>query len=289
MIAPVYCFTGLQELHKNDQILAHTSLDKFSLDVTLQSTPTNPTEWMLYSDMCEYTFPSYLIDDQCKVRPGPDTPKVNFTWLKKLLLSQDLSRNEELSWISGANSLRFLDGKSIFGQQVSFQSMPRSGNSFLRRILELVTGVYSGSDMSVKQTGNLVFGSHMAGEETVSHENLCWITKTHWPTAQSIETAPFAAQKCISIARNPIDVIPSFASLKETTSHHLQCNEHFYEVDPEWWNKFATNFANAIGQSYIVNTTEMHPVIPTFYLRYEDLVLDPEPILRDLFCFLLEV
>ena len=29
--------------------------------------------------------------------------------------------------------------------------------------------------------------------------------------------------------------------------------------------------------------------IPTFYLRYEDLVLDPEPVLIDLFCFLLDV
>ena len=33
----------------------------------------------------------------------------------------------------------------------------------------------------------------------------------------------------------------------------------------------------------------MHPAIPTFYLRYEDLVIDPLPALTDLFCFLLEV
>lgn len=33
----------------------------------------------------------------------------------------------------------------------------------------------------------------------------------------------------------------------------------------------------------------MHPNIPTYYLRYEDLVIDPAPVLTDLFCFLLDV
>ena len=34
---------------------------------------------------------------------------------------------------------------------------------------------------------------------------------------------------------------------------------------------------------------DVHPVVPTYYVRYEDLVLNPEPVLRELFCFLLEV
>mmetsp|Transcript_27078 Transcript_27078/g.36193 ORF Transcript_27078/g.36193 Transcript_27078/m.36193 type:complete len:185 (+) Transcript_27078:157-711(+) len=34
---------------------------------------------------------------------------------------------------------------------------------------------------------------------------------------------------------------------------------------------------------------EVHPKIPMYYLRYEDLVLNPEPVLREMFCFLLSV
>jgi len=31
------------------------------------------------------------------------------------------------------------------------------------------------------------------------------------------------------------------------------------------------------------------PAIPTYYIRYEDLVINPEPVLLEMFCFLLEV
>ena len=44
----------------------------------------------------------------------------------------------------------------------------------------MVSGVYTGSDMNLNLTLQLVFGN-LAGEETYPHENLCWITKTHWP------------------------------------------------------------------------------------------------------------
>ena len=33
----------------------------------------------------------------------------------------------------------------------------------------------------------------------------------------------------------------------------------------------------------------LEPVSPTYYVRYEDMCLNPEPVLRELFRFLLEV
>ena len=45
--------------------------------------------------------------------------------------------------------LRFLSGESIDGERTTFQSMSRSGNTFLRRYLELITGVPTGSDMQL--------------------------------------------------------------------------------------------------------------------------------------------
>ena len=51
---------------------------------------------------------------------------------------------EEL--ISGKS--KFLDSKiSMIGNRVAFTSYPRTGNSFLRKILENITGVFTGSDM----------------------------------------------------------------------------------------------------------------------------------------------
>ena len=47
----------------------------------------------------------------------------------------------------------FLDGKTdMTGFKVAFQSFPRSGNTFLRRYLEQITGVYTGADMAIEHT-----------------------------------------------------------------------------------------------------------------------------------------
>ena len=55
------------------------------------------------------------------------------------------------SLISGKT--KFLDSKvSMIGNRVAFASYPRTGNSFLRKILENITGVFTGSDMPLFKT-----------------------------------------------------------------------------------------------------------------------------------------
>ena len=89
--------------------------------------------------------------------PGPKTERVNFTELKELLLSKDLSRATE---IDTKSDLRFLDGKvDMQGNMVAFQSFPRTGNTFLRRFIEQITGVYTGADMNI----NITFHEAMMG------------------------------------------------------------------------------------------------------------------------------
>ena len=61
------------------------------------------------------------------------------------------------------------------------------------------------------------------------------------------------------------------------------------ELDPVWWNRFVSMITPMVE----INGKEMRetcePAIPTYYLRYEDLVLNPQPVLMELFCFMLEV
>ena len=55
----------------------------------------------------------------------------------------------------------------------------------------------------------------LLGQNITCDSNRVWITKTHYP--QDIPgSAQFKAHKMIVIARNPIDVIPSFANLLNT-------------------------------------------------------------------------
>ena len=165
-------------------------------------------------------FPGYVLNDELCFRPGCSTPVVNLAKLKEILKSTDLSRNAELEWASAKN-LRFLDYSDTTGDHISFQSLPRSGNSFLRRVIEIITGVYSGGDMRIRLTLHLCFGGNMAGEETVPQDKLTWITKTHWPMESPAGAIKFSSNKCFSIIRNPIDMIPSIALLMNTTSHSL--------------------------------------------------------------------
>ena len=69
---------------------------------------------------------------------------------------------------------------NLWGHMVAFQSFPRSGNTFLRRYLEQITGVVTGADMNVEHTvPEIMWG--LLGQDTVSDDNLVWVTKTHYP------------------------------------------------------------------------------------------------------------
>ena len=60
----------------------------------------------------------------------------------------------------------------------------------------------------------------LLGASITSDSNLVWVTKTHYPSSMPGDKA-FKAEKMIVIARNPLDVFPSFANLMNTHSHSL--------------------------------------------------------------------
>ena len=133
------------------------------------------------------------MDSLYRMRPGKDTPTVSFPWLKELLLSKDLTRCAELDWIK--DGYRFLDGKTdISGDAVALQSYPRSGNTFFRRTFEDITGVISGSDMSIKNCYSEVFMG-LLGTHVVSSTNFVWMTKTHFPLKVYFDEEDFDAPK----------------------------------------------------------------------------------------------
>ena len=124
------------------------------------------------------------------------------------------------------NKCFFLDGTVpiVSGfEHVAFQSLVRSGNTFLRRYLELITGVYTGADQNIQMTVHEAMMG-LLGQNITGESDQVWITKTHKPL-ETPNSKSFLASKMIVIARNPIDVIPSFANLVNTNSHSLETNE----------------------------------------------------------------
>jgi len=114
----------------------------------MQDTPTNPTGFELFSDRVTRLFPGYILNKNLKLFPGPEIPTVKFSDLKTLLLSKDLARNKELDWTQ--KEMRFLDAsETLEGDRIAFLSFPRTGNTMTRKYIESVTGIFTGSDMTL--------------------------------------------------------------------------------------------------------------------------------------------
>ena len=74
--------------------------------------------------------------------------------------------------------------------------------------------------MDIKMIFHQALSLGMLGENIVSDDNRVWITKSHYPKGMP-GARSHAVNKMIVIARNPIDIVPSFAGLVQTDSHSL--------------------------------------------------------------------
>jgi len=167
----------------------------------------------------------------------PTTAKsVSLADLFDVLKSSDASlladRKQKEGWFDG--DFKFLNNANISGQRVAFNSFPRSGNSFLRRLLEQISGLSTGATVSMHTATSLqIMG--MKGEG-ISDDRV-WIVKAHHPLLLE-QAAPYECNKVICCVRNPLDVFPSYASLCNSINHATK-PEYEYEVDyPEWWDWF---------------------------------------------------
>ncbi len=111
----------------------------------------------------------------------PETELINFNHLKEILTSKDLDRYQELEELTANGKCSFLDASvNLTDNKVAFQSFVRSGNTFLRRYLEQITGVFTGADMNISHT---FFEAMMGllGQNITCDSNQVWVTKTHYP------------------------------------------------------------------------------------------------------------
>ena len=73
-------------------------------------------------------------------------------------------------------TLRYLDGEPNKSQKVAICSYPRSGNTFMRRYVELLTGIHTGADNPL-YCEVVLQCQGLAGEEIV--DDTVWAVKTH--------------------------------------------------------------------------------------------------------------
>ena len=90
-------------------------------------------------------FPGYTLDSEMRVRAGPNTKTNNLNELVDLFRSKDAQLWEQKKDLFDGH-MRFLDNALNKSNKVAFASFPRSGNSFLRKYLEMLTGIATGAD-----------------------------------------------------------------------------------------------------------------------------------------------
>ena len=111
----------------------------------------------LTEKMC-IKFPQEELNDRYVMIAKKDSKRVNFDKLRKLLTTKINDAAEykgKVDWLFDGYT-KFLD-ESISMQlnRVVYASFPRSGNSFVRKIFESITGVATGSDVNLNNYFNI--------------------------------------------------------------------------------------------------------------------------------------
>ena len=135
-------------------------------------------------------------------------------------------------------------GKTVesTGNMVGYASYPRSGNTFLRKYLENVTGIATGSDMCLEFNVDMQQQYFKAEEIT---DASVWVKKSHDPKYDT-GTVLHKCHKVICCVRNPYDCIASFMHFYPPLNQGGQINEKFSTDIPEVWDKLLKETSEAL-------------------------------------------
>jgi len=123
----------------------------------------------------------------------------------------------------------------------------------------------------------------LKGEDIV--DDTCWIVKTHSPYIMP-ESPKFTCNKMFCIVRNPLDCILSWLNLLSTANHNSKAPFCFAKEYPEWWEWWVKDCCFHLNNWFkvVMKDARMREV-PIIFIRFEDLVKDPEPELNNLMRF----
>ena len=144
-------------------------------------------------------------------------------------------------------------------------------------------GLTSGSDCDITKKLNkdlMLMG--LAGEGLVDKRVL--IVKTHYP--ERYGKTKFYAERAILLVRNPIDSITSLYNMVCTGSHNRSIDDNDYAKFPQMWAEFIQQDV-AVWKDF--HEFWMNAKIPVHIVRYEDVVTKPEPTLKSLLEFIMNV
>ena len=127
----------------------------------------------------------------------------------------------------------------------------------------------------------------MKGENVV--DDTVWVVKSHHPWPMPM--APiYNANKLLLVVRNPLDTVFSWLNLFSMNSHSLKSPVRYEQVYPVYFDRFMRDTCLHIKNwmESMMRDARLRR-LPMLFIRYEDLVANPEPELRNLMSFLIGV
>ena len=242
-------------------------------------------KYELMSEKMARIYKGYRLDKNMRIVPEKETPVINLKKLVAALKSKDPELLEAQRWVYDGK-LRMLDGEAIPSNKIALASFPRSGNTFMRKYFDLLTGVHTGADNTM-QVNVMLQMVGMAGEDTV--DDKCWVIKTHSPWCMPY-APPFTANKMVIIVRNPLDTYMSWLELTQNGNHAQKCDFDIEKTYPNYWDwhvKHVTDNYKKFHDQILTDCKKRE--VPMLFLRFEDMLMDPEPELYNIMRFLLGV
>lgn len=167
-------------------------------------------------------------------------------------------------------------------EKVGLACYQKSGSSLLRKYIENITGVITGSDSDITtELDKQLQDSGLVGESILG--NKVWIAQTSFPERTGI--ARTTINKCILLVRNPLDSMLSHFNQLATRSIEKKLDDKEFEDLADAWDEFVRQEICIWRDFY--NYWMLEPLVPTFVVRHEDLYEDPKSTLTELFKFLL--
>lgn len=182
--------------------------------------------------------------------------------------------------------------KNYFGENlpiVPLISFPGSGNTWLRHLVEITSGIHTGSVYN----DNRLYHAGFKGERLSALSGKTILVKTHlgngihteepWlPANEMFETHP---EKCVLLLRNPIDSFFSVRAFQKTKNHTglLDYPDFHSMTERDEWKRRALTWSRNYVKTY---TSLVKQCNTPKYVFYEEVAQNPFKVAKKLVQFL---